>query len=183
MISIIAAISRNGVIGKDGRIPWNIPEDLAYFKKVTMEKTVIMGRKTYESIGKPLSGRQNIVVSSHNVFYGDNCITVKSFSEALRKSSGSEIFICGGYSLYKDALKLAQKLYLTEIDADFDGDTFFPYFDKDLYNSKVVGKYKNLYCDTVISYSHVVYTKKTITTVISDPYFDEMTYLEVHNPM
>lgn len=136
MISIIAAVARNGVIGCKGRIPWSIPEDMAYFRKKTTNHIVIMGRKTYEEIGKPLPDRFNIIVSQSKTFTGENLLTASSLEEAisLGKKYASkhyvspEIFICGGQHIYEQGLKYAKKLYITEIDMDFNGDSFFPKF-------------------------------------------------------
>lgn len=127
MISIIAAVSENGVIGKDGELPWHIPEDLKHFKNLTSGNVVIMGRKTYESIGKPLPNRLNIVITRDTSKHINGCITVNSIEEAIRKaSSDKEIFIIGGGEIYKKSLKFANKIYLTKIHQHIEGDTFFP---------------------------------------------------------
>lgn len=150
MVSIIAAVSKNGVIGSYGRIPWNIPEDLAYFRKVTMGGVVIMGRNTYEEIGRPLPERFNIIVSQSKNFSGDNLRTVRSLEEAIslgeqyadENEIQSRIFLCGGQRIYSQGMKYAQRLYLTEIDADYNGDAFFPESDLDRFRLKstIIGK-------------------------------------------
>ncbi|MCR4894934.1 MAG: dihydrofolate reductase [Eubacteriales bacterium] len=130
MISLIAACAKNRVIGKDGSIPWRIPEELRYFHDVTMGGAVIMGRKTYESIGRPLQGRLNIVISHSKVIEEENVITVPSAEEALKAAEGKEVFICGGQSVYEEMLPLAERLYITEIELEPPGDAFFPEFDE-----------------------------------------------------
>lgn len=156
MIYVIAAVSKNGIIGKNGKIPWNIPADLAYFKKLTMGCTVVMGRKTYESIGHPLPRRLNIVISSSKVYAAENCITVKEFGEALDLSHNTDVFICGGYSVYKEALPYADKLYITEVDESFEGDTFFPKFDQSQYQRTVIREMKDQYNYRFVVYDRIV---------------------------
>jgi len=129
MISIIAAVSKNGVIGREGGMPWDQPADLAYFQKTTKEHTIIMGRKTFESIGsKPLPKRKNIVISSNQNLANDNVIVVDSLISALEQcTDDSEVFIIGGGQIYQEAIKIADKLYLTQIEVVVDeGDTYFP---------------------------------------------------------
>lgn len=136
MISMIAAVAKNGVIGCNGRIPWNYPEDMAYFRKITTGGIVIMGRHTYEEIGKPLPDRFNIIVSQHRNFSDKYLQTVQSIEDAisLAKQYAVEhkilprIFLCGGQKIYTQGIKYADKLYLTEIDAVYSGDVFFPEF-------------------------------------------------------
>ncbi|RKY02721.1 MAG: dihydrofolate reductase [Spirochaetes bacterium] len=136
-ISIIASISKNGVIGKNNRLPWHIPEDLKWFKKNTMGKTIIMGRKTFDSIGKPLPGRKNIVITRNKSLKIEGCEIYHSISQALKKLSeekkGEEIFIIGGESIYRETIALSNRLYLTIVDKEYDGDAFFPFFDPDLF--------------------------------------------------
>ena len=179
MLSIIAAVSRNGVIGKDGMIPWNIPEDLAFFKKLTAGTTVVMGRKTFESIGRPLPGRENIIISSTKRFYGDNCTTAENFEDALKKSRGKDIFVCGGYSVYKEALRYAESLYITEIDASFDGDTFFPYFDKNLYERTVLSQHRRNDDNKTVAFDHVLYTRKMMGLVSMSNMYDTQDFIMV----
>lgn len=136
MISIIAAVAKNGVIGCNGHIPWNYPEDMAYFRQITTGGIVIMGRYTYEEIGKPLPDRFNIIVSQHRNFSGKHLQTVQSIENAisLAKQYAAEhqilprIFLCGGQKIYAQGMKYADRLYLTEIDAVYSGDVFFPEF-------------------------------------------------------
>jgi len=131
-ISLIAAIGgEKRVIGNNGSLPWRIKEDLERFKQTTMNHVVIMGRKTFESIGKPLPKRVNIVVTRSIDFAHEGVVTAYSFEDALDKAyarakNKKEIFVIGGAEIYKEALPYADKLYLTLIDGDFEGDTFFP---------------------------------------------------------
>ncbi len=130
-ISIIVAVAgEKRVIGKRGGMPWYIPAELKRFKQITMGHPIIMGRRTHESIGKPLPGRTNIVVTHDRQYWQAGCIVVNSLGEALRlaaqASGNDEIFVIGGGELYKQALPLVDKLYLTKIDREVEGDVFFP---------------------------------------------------------
>lgn len=133
-IVIIAAVAKNRVIGKDNTLIWNIPEDMAHFKALTSGQTVIMGRKTWESLPaafRPLPGRLNIVVSRNPGFEAPGASVVASLPEALAAAGDAEIaFVIGGAELYRQALPLADRLLLTEIDQAYDGDAFFPEFDR-----------------------------------------------------
>ena len=130
IISLIAAMANNRVIGKDNAMPWHLPADLAHFKAVTLGKPIIMGRKTYESIGRPLPGRKNIVISRDSSYTLEGCETANSFEKAMELVSDvEELMIIGGGHLYSEALSHADKLYLTFIDLDVDGDTQFPGFE------------------------------------------------------
>ena len=125
-ISIIAAVSENSVIGNDNKLIWHISEDLKHFKKLTFGRPVIMGRKTFESLGKPLPGRTNIVITRNAGFEAEGCVTVNSLDEALAAADGSDPFVIGGQSIYEAAEPIADVLYITRIHADCEGDTFFP---------------------------------------------------------
>ena len=130
MISIIAAIGNNNVIGKDNKLPWNLPEDMEHFKKLTLGKPVIMGQRTFESIGMALPGRTNIILTQDKNFRAEGCIISYSIEEALEKAkSFPEVMICGGVSVYQQFLPLADRMYLTLIKGDYEGDAFFPEFD------------------------------------------------------
>lgn len=136
MISIIVAVAKNKVIGKNNEIPWYLPEDLKNFAKITTGHTVVMGRKTYESIikriGKPLPNRNNIILTSQKDFQAPDCVVKNSISEILEIiPKDEEVFIIGGAKVYKDFLPLADKLYITEVDFDSDGDIFFPQYNKE----------------------------------------------------
>jgi dihydrofolate reductase len=143
MLSILVAMDKNHIIGKDNQLPWHLPEDLAYFKRMTMGHTIIMGRKTFESIGKPLPGRKNIVVTRNNDYHPCGCEVIHSLNmiqELSRKED--EIFLIGGAELFKETLAIADRLYITKIEASFDGDTFFPEF---VYSDwKLISKEKGL---------------------------------------
>lgn len=128
MIHLIAAVARNGVIGFRGQIPWRLPEDLRHFQALTMGHTVIMGRRTYESIGNPLPGRQNLVVSA-KLQPREGYQVVGSLQEGLALATGKEIFVIGGARLYEEALPLAERLDLTLVDLEPLGDTYFPKID------------------------------------------------------
>ena len=126
-LTLIVARARNGVIGRDGTLPWRLPEDLAFFKRTTMGHPIVMGRRTWESIGRPLPGRRNIVVSRRAGFAAAGAEVAPGLDEALRLCAGSEeVFVIGGAQLYTEALPRAGRLIVTEIDADFDGDTRWP---------------------------------------------------------
>lgn len=134
MISIIAALDKNRLIGSTKGLPWYLPADLVHFKKVTLGKPVIMGRRTHETIGKPLPERKNIVLTRDEDFRAPGCIVVHSTEEALRKAAehppaGGEIMIIGGGQIYKEFLPLTDRMYLTLIDHEFTGDVYFPEFD------------------------------------------------------
>jgi dihydrofolate reductase len=129
-LSIIVAMSKNRVIGRDGKIPWHLSEDLKRFKQITMGHTIIMGRKTFESIGKTLPGRKNIVITRNPRFAPHGVTIAHSLNDAIREAGDdSEIFVIGGAEIFKEALPRASKLYLTLIERGFDGDAFFRDFD------------------------------------------------------
>jgi len=132
LISLIAAVSENNVIGKDNKMPWHLSADLKYFREKTMGHCVITGRKNFESIPekfRPLPGRANIIVTRQKDFFIPGCITVHSIEEALdaaREKNESEAFIIGGGEIFRQAIGIADTIYLTRIHATFDGDVFFP---------------------------------------------------------
>lgn len=139
MVSIIAAMDRNRLIGNKNRLPWHLPADFAHFKAVTMGKPIIMGRKTFESIGKPLPGRTNIVLSrdTNTCFEGATCVT--SFEEALAVvADENEIMIIGGSTIYEMLLPKVNRLYLTYVNAAFEGDAWFPEFDENQWVEKEI---------------------------------------------
>ena len=130
MIGLIVARSKNNVIGRNGEIPWKIKGEQKFFKELTIGNIVVMGRKSYEEIGHPLPNRQNIIVSKTMKYEGENLITVSSLAEALALSDNSNIYIAGGYGLYKEAIPFVDVMYITEVDMNIeDGDVFFPEFD------------------------------------------------------
>ena len=139
-ITFVVAVARNGVIGKDNALPWHLPEDLKFFKRVTMSKPVIMGRKTYDSIGKPLVKRPNIVVTRNADYHAAGTLVVDSLETALARSESllrmqaapddAEVAIIGGAQIFEAALPIVDKLYFTEVHADIEGDIYFPEFDR-----------------------------------------------------
>jgi dihydrofolate reductase len=131
MLSFVVAMDQNQLIGKNNQLPWRLPADLAFFKRVTMGSPIIMGRKTYESIGRPLPGRKNIILTRSPDFHVDGCEVIHSMEEIkkLLKSSDDELFLIGGSELFNQLLHEANKLYITYIDHEFGGDTYFPKFD------------------------------------------------------
>lgn len=128
-VCIIAAIAENRVIGKDGQLPWHISEDMKRFRELTFGHPVIMGRKTFESIGKALVGRDNLVVSQDKTFAPEGCITCDSLEIAIDAAKGLDderFFVVGGGQIYDQAIDQADRLYLTVVEGEFEGDTFFP---------------------------------------------------------
>ncbi len=131
IVSIIVAMGKERVIGIKNALPWKLPADMEHFRRLTDKKPLIMGQKTFESIGKALPGRINIVLTLDKNFQASDCLVAHSIEEALQiaKEKGEEVMICGGFSVYKQFLPLADRMYLTLIEGDFDGDAFFPEFD------------------------------------------------------
>jgi dihydrofolate reductase len=136
-LAIIVARARNGVIGRDGQLPWRYPEDLRWFKQHTTGHAVVMGRKTFTSIGRPLPNRTNVVVS-RSLREGEaaGCSVVTSLEAALEAVANQRTFVIGGAALYREALPLVTHIYVTEIDRDFEGDTWFPPFDEALFEER-----------------------------------------------
>jgi len=130
ILSIIVAVADNNVIGKDNSLIWHLPADLKYFKTLTMGFPIIMGRKTYESIGKPLPGRTSIIITTNKDFKAAGCLVVHSLESAIDAAKGfDEAFIIGGEKIYKQAITKADKIYFTKVHGVFDGDVFFPEID------------------------------------------------------
>ena len=126
IISFIAAMGKNRVIGKDNSLPWKLPADMKHFHDLTVGKPIIMGRKTFESIGKPLPNRTNIIITRDQNYKAEGCIVVHSADEALKAAGNvEEIMVIGGSQIYKEFLPKANKMYLTFIDAEFEGDAYF----------------------------------------------------------
>jgi len=130
MLSLIVAYAKHRVIGKANDLPWYLPADLKHFKELTSGHSVILGRKTYESIvarlGKPLPNRTNIVITRDKHFAAPGAIIVRSPQEAIERADSEEVFVIGGASIYEAMLPLADRIYLTEVEADIEGDTYFP---------------------------------------------------------
>ncbi len=126
-LSIIAAIANNGVIGKDNTLPWHLPADMAFFKKTTTGHTIVMGRKNYQDISRPLPNRRNIVLSRNPEFKAEGCEVVNSFDEMLAITNDhEEVFIISGAGLYATALAIASRMLITKISAEIEGDVYFP---------------------------------------------------------
>jgi len=132
-LAIIAAMDRNGLIGKNNHLPWHIPEDLANFRKVTLDHNVIMGKNTWISLGKPLDRRTNIVLSRDPNFHPTGCVICHDITDALSFIGNQTSFIIGGASIFEQFLPIIGKLYLTRIDAVFEGDKYFPHIDLSLW--------------------------------------------------
>jgi dihydrofolate reductase len=129
-ISLIVAMDENRLIGNDNQLPWHLPADLAFFKRTTMGKPIVMGRKTFESIGKALPGRRNIVITRDPAFSADDCEVVNSVDSALACCAGeAEVMLIGGASLYQQTITRATRMYITRIHHRFEGDTWFPEFE------------------------------------------------------
>lgn len=131
IISLIAAMDKNRVIGKDNSLPWKLPADMKRFRQITSGKPVIMGRKTFESIGKPLPNRKNIILTRDKGYKVDGCFTASSVDEALGCAENpGEVMVIGGEQVFRLFIPIANRLYLTFIDEEFEGDSYFPEFDE-----------------------------------------------------
>ncbi len=155
MLALIVAYTKNRVIGNKGCIPWKIKGEQKRFRELTTGNVVIMGRRSYEEIGRPLPNRTTIVISNTKNFDCENCMTAKSLAEALELAGDRNIYISGGARLYEEALNLVEKMYITEIDAEIEGDTHFPVFDEALYEKEVNERFEG-----EIPYTYVTYTRK-----------------------
>lgn len=158
MISLIVAFDDSRVMGYNNKMPWHLPGDLAYFKKTTMGKPMIMGRKTFESIGKALPGRTNIVITRDLNYKAEGIIIVHSFEEALdvAKKEEKEIMIIGGEQIFRLALPIADVLYVTKIQHAFQGDTFFPEISDEW---KIVSESEEHETKEGIKFSYLIYQK------------------------
>ena len=155
-IKIIAALSTNRVIGNKGKIPWFIKGELKRFKDITISHNVVMGRKTYESIGKILEGRRNIIITKNKDFKADGAIVVNSYDAALKEcQSNKDIFIIGGSKVYEAALNSCDYLYLTLINKSFSGDTYFPEYDPKKLN--LMNEIRNYDLENKFSYTYLTY--------------------------
>ena len=124
--TLVVAMARNRVIGRDNQLPWRLPDEIAYFKRVTMGHPIVMGRRTYESIGKPLPGRKNIVVTHDRGYQAPGCTVVGSLGEAWQAAGNAhEVCVIGGTSLFRESLPIADRIHLTVVEADVPGDTYF----------------------------------------------------------
>ena len=163
-LSILAAMAKNRVIGRNNTLPWHLPADLKHFKSLTMGHPIIMGRKTYESIGKPLPDRTNIIVTNQTNFHAPGTMLVNSVEEALRISkdaspANDESFIIGGAELYRQTLRFCHRMYITEIQSDFEGDTFFPAFNHEEWRETAREKHQGN-GKTDLAYHFVIFDRK-----------------------
>ena len=136
LISLVVAASTNNAIGKDGQLLWHLPNDLRFFKNLTWGMTVVMGRKTFESVNKPLPGRVNIVITTQPGWTADNVWVAKNLPGAISLAETThckEIFIIGGGEIYKQSMSIANRIYITRVHASFDADTFFPVIDEKIW--------------------------------------------------
>ncbi len=133
-ISLIAAIAQNNAIGLNNQLIWHLPTDLLFFKKTTLNCTIIMGRKTFDSIGKALPKRKNIIITRNLNFNAPGCLVVQNLQEAIAQADSEEVFIVGGASIYEQSMSIADKLYITHVHHTFEADTFFPEIDAKLWN-------------------------------------------------
>ena len=155
MVALIVAYAKNQVIGNKGCSPWKIKGEQRRFKELTTGNVVIMGRRSYEEIGRPLPNRTTIVISSTKNFDAENCITAKSVAEAIELAGNRDIYISGGARVYEEALPFVEKMYITEIDLDVEGDTYFPEFDKEQFVKEI-----DEVVDGEIPYTYVTYTRR-----------------------
>ena len=155
MISLIVAYANNRVIGNKGCIPWKIKGEQKRFRELTTGNVVIMGRRSYEEIGRPLPNRTTIVVSNTKDFNEENCFTAKSLDEAIKLAGDRDIYISGGARLYEEVLPIVEKMYITEINCDIEGDTYFPEFDKEQFVKEI-----DEVVDGEIPYKYVTYIRK-----------------------
>ena len=159
MISLIVAHDLNRVIGKDNKMPWHIPNELAYFKEKTMGKAIVMGRNTFESIGRPLPGRLNIVITRNTAYKPDGVTVVHSIEDAidLARKHHEEVMVIGGEQIFKEVLPYSDLMYVTLIQKEFEGDTFFPSYDKDW---NIASASEPITTDNGLKYQYLIYKKK-----------------------
>ena len=158
-ITLIAARARNGVIGRNNQMPWKIPGEQAHFKKVTMGHPIVMGRKTWESIGRALPGRRNIIVTRNRSYVAPGAEVASSLNDALALAGNAgEVFVIGGAQLYAEAMPRASRVMLTEIDADFDGDTWMPPLDRTQWR-ETSREHHAASSDRAFGYAYVVYER------------------------
>jgi dihydrofolate reductase len=132
MISFIVAMDEAKAIGKNNQLPWHLPEDLKFFKQITMGHPIAMGRKTFESIGRPLPGRENIIITRNDAYKREGCTVFYSVADfiAYCQQKAEEVFVIGGAEIFQETFSYAERLYITHIHHEFSGDTFFPEFDE-----------------------------------------------------
>ena len=159
MISFIVVHDLNRVIGQNNKMPWHIPNELAYFKEKTMGKAIVMGRSTFESIGRPLPGRLNIVITRNTSYEVEGVTVVHSIEEAIEAANNhhEEVMIIGGEQIFKEVLPYADLLYITLIEHEFEGDTFFPSYEQEW---EVISTSEQHTTDSGIKYTYMLYKRK-----------------------
>ena len=158
MLSLSVAIAKNGVIGLNQKIPWHLSEDLKWFKKNTLGKKILMGRKTYESLPKHLKNRHYIVLTRNKSFKNESVDTIYSIDNAIKfVNSNEEVVVIGGAEIYRQLLPFVEKMYITKIDKTFEGDTFFPEIDYNNWN--IIESKKN--CTNDVEYESIIYEIKS----------------------
>jgi dihydrofolate reductase len=160
-VTMIAAAASNGVIGVNNRLPWRLPADMAYFVAQTKGKPVLMGRKTFESLGKPLRDRMNVILSRTLTESPEGCVIVRSASEAMNRFADEELMVIGGEEIYRLMLPYANRILLTEIEREYDGDAYFPAFDRKEWKlvSRTPGERDNR---NDLPYAFCVYERQTM---------------------
>lgn len=163
IVALIVAVAENGVIGRDGKLPWRIPEDMKWFRERTAGRPLIMGRKTWESFPKrPLPGRTNIVITRDAAYKAEGAVVVTSLAAALEVAAGEEpeeIMVIGGAEIYRAALPVTRRIYLTSVHGEIAGDTHFPAIDRADWTETVVGVYPSS-AERAIGYSFIILDKK-----------------------
>lgn len=153
MIALVAAYSKNHVIGNKGCIPWEIKGEQKRFKELTTGNIVVMGRRSYEEIGYPLPNRTTVIVSSTKSYNGENCFTVSSLKEAIELANNKDIYISGGAKLYQEAIDIVDKMFITEIDMEVEGDTYFPEFDANKFIREINEKFEGSFPYTYLTFT------------------------------
>ncbi|TJY44197.1 dihydrofolate reductase [Cohnella pontilimi] len=158
-VTLIAAADKNGVIGVNNSLPWRLPADMAFFKAQTLHKPVLMGRKTFESMGKPLKDRTNVILSRSMNEAPEGCLVVRSVEEALERFGSEQLMVIGGEEVFRQTLPFADRIVLTEIEHEYKGDTFFPPFDRSAW--KLVSRTPGVQDEkNTVPFSFCVYEKK-----------------------
>ena len=163
VVSLIAACDKNRVIGYQNQLPWSIPADLKYFKATTLNKPIVMGRKTFDSIAKALPGRTNIVITRQHNWSAPNVVVVASLEQAISQAAATgagEVMVVGGAQIYAESIAIADRLYITEVHAEYEGDTWFPEIDTQCwYEAKREDHFSAL--NDAVGYSFVTYERVT----------------------
>ncbi|NYF24734.1 dihydrofolate reductase [Sporosarcina sp. JAI121] len=159
MISLLVAHDPNRVIGVNNELPWHIPEDLAYFKKMSMGKAMVMGRKTFESIGRPLPGRLSIIVTRDEDYTAEGAVVVHNINDAISRAEeyAEEVMIIGGAEIFRSTMGIADRLYITYIQKQYEGDTYFPSYGPEW---KLISATEDHFSKDDVPYSFLVYEKK-----------------------